>query len=246
MNTSTNETASINHQEIFDTSCKKLGERLNSVENALLCYAAYVAYNTMHPATTQGKGNSSDRDATIPAFRNAAAEKSGVAVSTIDALLQVGKAMGPLPEEVKQALKSSHLGSWTTGLRKLATSKFDKTRAEIITKFAKEEKVGLEPALKNLKETLGIKEKSHEDDKVQIAVKVAAPTKQAEKSTGKANESSQQPAANDSFEMQVGPFLVQIVVKSGEKEEVKALLLQWEVASLPPAPESGVSAIGTG
>jgi hypothetical protein len=231
MTTINNDTASTNHQEIFDTSCKKLGERLNSVENALLCYAAYVAYNTMHPETMQGKGNSSDRDASIPAFRNAAAEKSGVAVSTIDALLQVGRAMGPLPEEVKDALKSSHLGSWTTGLRKLATSKFDKTRASIITKFAEAEKVDAEEALKSLKETLGIKEKSQGDDTVQVAAKVA-PTKQAEKSTGKPNESSQQPAANDSFDMQVGPFHVRIMVKAEEKEQVEALL-KWASDNAP-------------
>lgn len=231
MNTTINETVSIDHQEIFDTSCKKLGERLNGVENALLCHAAYVAYNTMHPETTQGKGNSSDRDASIPAFRVAAAEKSGVAVSTIDALLQVGKAMGPLPEEVKDALKSSHLGSWTTGLRKLATSKFDKTRASIITKFAEEEKVDAEEALKNLKTTLGIKEKSQEDDKVQVAAK-AAPPKQAEKTTGKPNQSSQQPPANDTFDMQVGPFHVRIMVKAEEKQQVEALL-KWASENAP-------------
>lgn len=212
--------------ETFTDLCKELGKRINSMDNALLCYRAYLAYNTEHPETVQGKGNKSDRDASIPAFRNAAANASGVAVGTIDALLQVGKAIGPLPDDVKDVLKSCSLGNWTTGLRKLATSKFDDNRADIITTFANEEKDDAEVALKNLKKKLGIKEKSEEQN-VSVAAKAAAPTKPAEKTTGEAEVPAQQPAADDSFEMQLGPFSVRIMVKTGEKEQVEALLKKW-------------------
>lgn len=212
--------------ETFLSLCKELGKRINSMDNALLCYRAYVAYNAEHPETMQGKGNSSDRDASIPAFRNAAAKASGVAVGTIDALLQVGKAIGPLSDDVKDVLASCSLGNWTTGLRKLATSKFDEKRADIITTFAKEEKDDAEVALKNLKKTLGIKEKNQEENKVSVAGKAATPNQQAEKTTGEAEE-PEPPAADDSFEMKVGPFHVRIVVRTGEKEQVEALLKKW-------------------
>lgn len=125
----------ISHDERknFTNLCLELGERINSAENAMLCHRAYLAYLDEYPDTARGKGNKSDRDPTCMAFRNKAAEISGVAAATIDALLQVGKALAPLSDDLKTALPSSSLSMRT--LRKLATKRFDATREDLIRTF---------------------------------------------------------------------------------------------------------------
>lgn len=143
-------------EETFEDLCKELGKRVNSTENALLCYRAYQAYVAEHPSTAHGKANNLDRDPSIPSFRKAAAGASGVAPATIDALLQVGKAIAPLPKMTKAALVGSSLSNSMRMLRKLATKEHDGTRADLITAFAQQEKTDPKSALASLKGKLGM------------------------------------------------------------------------------------------
>src|ERR1700683_6485 len=118
--------------ETFESLCKELGKYCSEAERGLLCYRAYQAYVKEHPTTAQGRASkraaSLDRD---PSFREEAAKLSGVKPSTIDALLQVGKAMATLPKRATTAANSLPLRC----LRKLATREYDKRRAGIIEKF---------------------------------------------------------------------------------------------------------------
>ncbi len=141
-------------EETFLALCKELGNRISSTENALLCYRAYQAYLLEYPDTGHGKAKGKlDRD---PSFRKAAAAASGVAAATIDALLQVGRALLPLNKKAKTALASSSLSNSMRVLRKLATKEHDKDRASLITEFAKQEKTDPKSAMSSLKNKLGM------------------------------------------------------------------------------------------
>lgn len=149
-------TRKTNTKQSFLALCKELGQRINSTENALLCYRAYQAYLAEHPDTGRGKARKMDRDASCPAFAKKAAEVSGVSRSTINALLQVGRAVQPLSPTIKRTLTSCSLGNWMNGLRKLATKEFDTKRVDVITTFAKQEKADPKSAKANLKKKLGM------------------------------------------------------------------------------------------
>ncbi len=159
-NTSTTEPK---QEDTFTELCKELGRRVTAsgTENALLCFRAYQAYLLEHPETAHGKGKGKlDR---APSFRKAAAEASGVAPATIDALLQVGKAIAPLPEEAKAALVGSSVVNSMRVLRKLSTDEHDQDRAQLITEFAREDKVDRKSAMQNLKSKLGLSAPPKED-----------------------------------------------------------------------------------
>lgn len=157
--------------ETFADLCKELGHRTNSTENALLCYRAHQAYLVEHPDTARGKANKTDRDPKSIAFRTAAAEVSGVAPATIDALLQVGKAIDPLPSKTKAALVSSSLGNSMRLLRKLATKKYDKDRASLIVEFVGKEKIDTKSAMSNLKNKLGLRSAQRENVEAKMAIR---------------------------------------------------------------------------
>jgi hypothetical protein len=152
-NTNTIETK---QEDTFTALCKELGRRVTAsgTENALLCFRAYQAYLLEHPETAHGKGKGKlDR---APSFRKAAAEVSGVAPATIDALLQVGKAIAPLPEEAKAALVGSSLVNSMRVLRKLATKEHASDRTDLITTFADQDKADPQSAMLVLKSKLGL------------------------------------------------------------------------------------------
>ncbi len=156
--------------ETFIELCKELGERIRAsfTENALLCYRAFQAYLVEHPDTAHGKGKG-------PSFRVAAAKESGVCESTIDALLQVGKAIQKLPKGVQRALVSSSLQNSMRVLRKLAIKKHEKNRADWITTFAKKERSDPEAAMDNLKKKLGL----HSAPEKKAGAKVAKENQEA-------------------------------------------------------------------
>ncbi len=141
-------------KETFLELCQELGKRISSTENALLCYRAYRAYLREHPNTAHGKARA--KLGREPSFRKAASKASGVAPATIDALLQVGKAIDPLSKEVKAALANSSLSRSMRVLRKLATKEHNGDRAELITEFAKQEQTNPKSAKTSLKNKLGM------------------------------------------------------------------------------------------
>jgi hypothetical protein len=238
---STTTTATNSTPETFDSLCKELGKRIHSMDNALLCHRAYVAYNAEHPNSTQGKSNKSDRDATEVSFRKAAAKASGVSASTIDALLQVGKAIASLSDEVKATLSSCSLGNWTRGLRKLATKKFDDKRAEIITDFAKEEASDPQTARANLEKTLGMVAEGQDGSTASTVQKPAPAANPIE-------ETRHQLGEGGHFDVLFGKEVVRVIVGTnsnglvlltvlrGEKEKVDAHLSGLNAQSITPKP----------
>jgi len=151
-------TSRIEGKDTFEGLCKELGKRVrgSGVENALLCYRAYQAYLGEHPKTAHGKARGNGQREV--GFRHAAAKASGVCASTIDALLQVGKAMRGLPKTAQEALASSSLQDSILMLRKLSTKKHEEDRESLIIAFAKQEKKsGRKEAMLQLKKTLGLR-----------------------------------------------------------------------------------------
>jgi hypothetical protein len=210
--------------ETFSELCKELGRRISSTENALLCYRAYQAYLREKPDTAHGKGNKLDRDTSSPAFYKAAAKASGVAPATISALLQVGKAIAPLPERVKTALAGSSLGNSMRMLRKLAKKDHEKDRAELITKFAREEKADSKSARKSLMQTLGMAPKereSHEGEEV--------------------DRKSAELAEGEHLELTFGHYLVRVVVggQAGGRIHLTATAIAGKRKKLGKFLESG-------
>jgi hypothetical protein len=136
--------------------CKELGRRINGANNALLCWRAYQAYLREHPDSARGKGNKLDRDPSSQAFRRAAAEASGLSAATVDALLQVGKSLAPLPPRAKKALMGCSLTHSMRMLRKLATKAHDQDRAAMIREFAEQEKADPRSARIRLQSRLGM------------------------------------------------------------------------------------------
>lgn len=217
MNISTIEKGNVgvefSQQETFTDLCKQLGSRISSTENALLCHRAYEVYLRQNPDTAHGKGNKSDRDQGIKSFRRAAAEASGVAAATIDALLQVGKAITPLPEQTKDVLTSCSLGNFMRGLRKLATDKFDGQREQIISDFAKQEAVDRKSARKNLMKTLGMVNESREETRAR-----------------EVGSKSSELAEGEFLEIPFNGYLVRVEIggQSGGRVHVSAVVYQGE------------------
>lgn len=112
----------------FSALCKELGSRTNATENALLCHSAYTAFRA------ERKAGDTKADS-VRSFRKEAAREAGLSPSTIDALLQIGKAIAPLPAETQLALKGSPLGNMTRLLRKLARDEHDENRLADVTEY---------------------------------------------------------------------------------------------------------------
>lgn len=162
-----NNATSESKPESFTSLCKQLGQAIrgSATQNALLCYRAQRAYVDEYPETGQGKARTKAKSDRVPSFREAAAKESGVCASTIDALLQVGKAIHGLPKTVQHALVSSSLGNEVRVLRKLATSKFEKKRATLILAFIQKEKTDRNAAMRILKKTLQLTAASKSQNK---------------------------------------------------------------------------------
>jgi hypothetical protein len=145
------------NKETFNELCKRMGDRMNHAEAALICFQAHEAYEREFPDTAHGQGNKSDRDTSNDAFYKAAAKVSGMAPSTVSALLQVGKAIADLPKPVQRTLSASSLGKWMRGLRRLASKELASKRARIIKEFAEHERASDgDTAIERIRPKLGL------------------------------------------------------------------------------------------
>lgn len=164
----------------------KLGQNVNSIENAFLVFDAYEIYLRMHPDTGKGKANVKGRDKSIKPFRVIAAEISHVAVETIDSLLQVGRMTANLCESTQEALKKTPIKMVV--LRKLAIKKLGHDPEKILSKYLEEEKVDPKKAMVALKTTLKMTPKTVQESLQAVDDKKAAKLEKAEKSIKTFNE----------------------------------------------------------